>query len=163
MSSEAPQERPPAGSAAPADVEPAVPDYPVDVEPAAVLLKGIEKTWDTSVLTLRLLGKMLTLEVSAKNISGPITIAQFAGKTAQIGIVTFLYFLGLISVSLGVLNLLPIPMLDGGHLLLYTIEGIKGSPVTENSQIILQKVGIVLLAGLMSLAMFNDLERLFFG
>jgi len=126
-------------------------------------LKGIEKTWDTSVLTLRLLGKMLTLEVSAKNISGPITIAQFAGKTAQIGIVPFLYFLGLISVSLGVLNLLPIPMLDGGHLFFYTIEGLKGSPVSESVEEILQKVGIVLLAGLMSLAMFNDLERLFSG
>jgi len=123
-------------------------------------LLGIKKTWDVSVLTLRLFGKMLTAQVSVKNISGPVSIAEYAGKTAQLGIVTFLGFLGLVSVSLGILNLLPIPLLDGGHLFLYGIEWLKGSPLAENTQYILQQIGLVLLLSLMGLAIFNDLGRL---
>jgi len=103
---------------------------------------------------------MLTLEVSPKNISGPITIAEIAGQTAQIGLVAFLSFLGLVSVSLAVLNLLPIPILDGGHLLLYLIEWIKGSPLTDNAQLLFQRVGLTIIIGLTGLAIFNDLDRL---
>lgn len=124
-------------------------------------VKGFEKTWETSVLTLRLLGKMLTLQLSPKNISGPISIAQYAGYSAQRGLFMFLYFLGLVSVSLAIINLFPIPLLDGGHLLLYLLEAIKGGPVTESTQSLLQRVGFTLLLGLMGLAIFNDLERLF--
>lgn len=124
-------------------------------------IQGLEKTWDISVLTLRVMVKMLTLQISHEHISGPISIAQYAGQSAQLGIGIFLSFLGLVSVSLGVINLLPIPVLDGGHLLLYLIEGIKGNPVTENTESILQRIGLALLIGLMGLAIFNDLERLF--
>jgi len=123
--------------------------------------QGVEKTWDISVLTLRVMVKMLTLQISHKHISGPITIAQFSGRSAELGIVVFLSFLGLVSVSLGVINLLPVPLLDGGHLLLYLIEWIKGNPVTENTEFFLQRIGLTLLIGLMGLAIFNDLERLF--
>ncbi len=123
--------------------------------------KGVEKTWDISVLTLRVMVKMLTLQISPKHISGPITIAQFSGRSAELGIVVFLSFLGLVSVSLGVINLLPVPLLDGGHLFLYLIEWIKGNPVTENTEFFLQRIGLTLLIGLMGLAIFNDLERLF--
>jgi len=122
---------------------------------------GIEKTYDMSILTLRLMVKMLTLQVSYEHISGPISIAQFAGQSAQLGLAVFLSFLGLVSVSLGVINLLPIPLLDGGHLFLYSIEWIKGSPVTENTEFFLQRIGLALLLCLMGLAIFNDLERLF--
>jgi regulator of sigma E protease len=122
---------------------------------------GIEKTWDISLLTLRVMVKMLTLQISHEHISGPITIAQFAGQSAQLGIVVFLSFLGLVSVSLGVINLLPVPLLDGGHLLLYLIEWIKGNPLTENAEFLLQRIGLTLLICLMGLAIFNDLERLF--
>ncbi|WP_353571946.1 RIP metalloprotease RseP [Candidatus Albibeggiatoa sp. nov. BB20] len=123
--------------------------------------KGAVKTWDMSTLSLQLLWKMLTLEVSAKHISGPITIADYAGKTAQISFVAFISFLALISLSLGVINLLPVPVLDGGHLLMYLIESIKGSPVTDNMQYVMQQVGFALLLGLMFLAIFNDIGRLF--
>jgi regulator of sigma E protease len=123
--------------------------------------QGFKKTWDMSVLTLRLMAKMVTLQISYEHISGPISIAQFAGQSAQLGIAIFLSFLGLVSVSLGVLNLLPIPLLDGGHLFFYLIEGIKGSPVSDNTESLLQRVGLTLLIGLMGLAIFNDLERLF--
>ncbi len=122
---------------------------------------GIEKTYDMSILTLRLMVKMLTLQVSYEHISGPISIAQFAGQSAQLGLAVFLSFLGLVSVSLGVINLLPIPLLDGGHLFLYSIEWVKGSPVTENTEFFLQRIGLALLLCLMGLAIFNDLERLF--
>lgn len=123
--------------------------------------QGLEKTWDMSVLTLRLMAKMLTLQISYEHISGPISIAQFAGQSAQLGIAIFLSFLGLVSVSLGVLNLLPIPLLDGGHLFFYLIEGIKGSPVSDYTESLFQRIGLTLLIGLMGLAIFNDLERLF--
>lgn len=122
--------------------------------------KGIAKTWEISTLTLQIMVKMLTLQISSEHISGPISIAQFAGQSAQLGFDAFLSFLGLVSVSLGVINLLPIPLLDGGHLLLYFIEGIKGNPVTEKTEYLLQRLGLTLLLSLMGLALFNDLGRL---
>ncbi len=122
--------------------------------------KAVEKTWDMSTLTLRVLWKMVSGEASLSNISGPITIATYAGVTASIGLVSFISFLAVISVSLGVLNLLPIPMLDGGHLFYYLIEIIKGSPVSEAFELRGQQVGIAILAVLMSVAIFNDIQRL---
>jgi len=121
---------------------------------------SIEKTWTMSALTLRVLGKMLLGEAALENISGPITIATYAGITASIGITTYLSFLAMISVSLGVLNLLPIPMLDGGHLFYYIIEFVKGSPVSEKFEEIGQQIGLSLLLMLMALAIFNDIQRL---
>ena len=121
---------------------------------------GVDNTWQMSALTVRMLWKMLKLEVSPKNISGPITIAEYAGKTAQVGLNSFLLFLAVISISLGIINLLPIPMLDGGHLLMYIAEAIKGSPLSENSMIIGQKIGLLILGALMFLAFYNDLARL---
>ena len=123
-------------------------------------VKASEKTLSMSLLTLRVLGKMLLGEAALENISGPITIATYAGITASIGIATYLSFLAIISVSLGVLNLLPVPMLDGGHLLYYIIELIKGSPVSERFEELGQQVGLALLLMLMGLAIFNDIQRL---
>jgi len=122
--------------------------------------RAIVKTWDMSVLTLRVLWKMITGEAALSNISGPITIAKYAGVTANIGLNTFIGFLAIISVSLGVLNLLPIPMLDGGHLFYYLIEAIKGSPVSATFEMVGQQLGIAVLAGLMFLAIYNDIQRL---
>ena len=122
--------------------------------------KAAAKTWDMSLLTLRVLWKMVTGEASLNNISGPITIAQYAGVTATIGFTTFVGFLAIISVSLGVLNLLPIPMLDGGHLLYYLIETIKGGPVSETFELRGQQIGVMILALLMMIALFNDFQRL---
>ncbi len=124
------------------------------------LPKAVNKTWDMSTLTLRVLWKMVSGEASLSNISGPITIATYAGVTASIGLISFFSFLAVISVSLGVLNLLPVPMLDGGHLLYYLIEILKGSPVSEAFELRGQQVGIALLAILMSVAIFNDIQRL---
>lgn len=122
---------------------------------------AINKTWTMSVLTLKVLGKMLIGDAALENISGPLTIAKFAGETASIGIVQFLSFLAVISVSLGVLNLLPVPVLDGGHLLFYLVEFIKGKPLSEKAQQYGQQVGMMLLLMLMSIAVFNDIQRLF--
>lgn len=124
-------------------------------------INGINKTWDMSVLTLSLMAKMLTLQISHEHISGPISIAEYAGKSAQLGFNVFLSFLAIVSVSLGIINLLPIPLLDGGHLFFYFIEWIKGSPVTETTEILLQQIGLILLLSLMGLAIFNDLQRIF--
>ncbi|HBV20783.1 MAG TPA: RIP metalloprotease RseP [Nitrosomonas sp.] len=124
---------------------------------------AMNKTWETTVLTLRMLSKMITGDVSWKNVSGPISIADYAGQSAQMGLVSYLAFLALISVSLGVLNLLPIPILDGGHLMYYIVEIIKGSPVSEKTIIIGQKVGLVMLFTLMTFAIYNDINRLTTG
>ena len=128
--------------------------------PVESLVEAADKTWRMSWLTLRMLGKLVTGEASLRNLSGPITIAHYAGLSARIGIEPFLGFLAIISISLGVLNLLPVPMLDGGHLLYYLIEIFKGSPVSEETEIIGQKIGILLLVCLMSLAIYHDLLRL---
>jgi regulator of sigma E protease len=128
--------------------------------PIGALVEAVDKTWRMSWLTLRVLGKLVTGEASVKNLSGPITIAHYAGVTAKIGLEPFLGFLAIISISLGVLNLLPIPMLDGGHLFYYLIEILKGSPVSEGTEIVGQKIGMLLLFCLMSIAIYNDLLRL---
>jgi regulator of sigma E protease len=122
--------------------------------------EALNKTWEMTTLTLRTLWKMITGRASVENLSGPITIAQYAGQSAAIGLAAFLGFLGIVSVSLGVLNLLPVPVLDGGHLLFYLVELVTGSPVTEAIQLAAQKIGIVLLLGLMTLAFYNDFIRL---
>jgi regulator of sigma E protease len=121
---------------------------------------AFERTWDTAVFSLRMLGKMITGEASWKNLSGPVTIADYAGKTAAIGVVAYLSFLALVSISLGVLNLLPIPMLDGGHLLYYLVEILKGSPPAEWVVEWGQRAGIAVLILLTALALYNDLTRL---
>jgi regulator of sigma E protease len=104
---------------------------------------------------------MVTLEISVKHLSGPISIAQYAGFSAEAGITRFLEFLAIVSVSLGILNLLPIPILDGGHLFYYLIESIIGRPVSEEAQFLGQRLGIAMLVGLMGLAFYNDLARIF--
>ncbi len=128
---------------------------------AEALTEGARNTWSMSVLTLEMLYRMLKLEVSARNISGPITIAQYAGYSAKVGVEQFMLFLAVISISLGVLNLLPIPVLDGGHLMYYIIESVKGSPLSERTMMLGQQVGVALLGGLMMLAFYNDLTRIF--
>jgi regulator of sigma E protease len=132
----------------------------IDYTPMTAMSKAVVKTWDMSVLTLRVLWKMITGDAALSNISGPITIATYAGVTASIGLVSFLSFLAVISVSLGVLNLLPVPMLDGGHLFYYLIEMVKGSPVSETFELRGQQIGMAILALLMSIAIFNDIQRL---
>lgn len=135
----------------------------VSYGPVESLVKASLKTWDTSVLTLKMIGRMFTGEVSWKNLSGPVTIADYAGQTAKLGWAHYLGFVALISISLGVLNLLPIPVLDGGHLLYYTIEIIKGSPVSERAMAIGQQFGLVALVMLMAFAFYNDIARLISG
>ena len=129
-------------------------------DPWSALVKGIVKTGEISALTLRMMWKMLLLEVSIENLSGPIGIAEYAGASARFGLSRFLEFLGIVSVSLGILNLLPIPLLDGGHLLYYAVEFFRGRPVSEASRFVAQRLGIALLVGLMGLALYNDLARL---
>ncbi len=131
--------------------------------PLASLTQASKKTWDISVFSLKMLGMMLLGEVSWKNLSGPVTIADFAGQSAQLGWIPYLTFLALISISLGVLNLLPIPPLDGGHLMFYLLEAVKGSPASERAIDVGQRVGIALLLTLMAFAFYNDLTRLFAG
>ena len=125
------------------------------------LVEACRETWQFSTLTVKSLFGMLAGTVSSKNLGGPISIAQIAGSSAESGFISFVGFLAMISVSLGVLNLLPIPVLDGGHLAMYCIEWMKGSPLSEQAQIQGQKIGILLLLLLMVLAFFNDLTRLF--
>ncbi|OWT80004.1 MULTISPECIES: RIP metalloprotease RseP [unclassified Achromobacter] len=125
------------------------------------LWQGVTRTADTAWFSLRMMGRMVTGAVSWRNISGPVTIADYAGQTARLGLAAYISYLALISISLGVLNLLPIPMLDGGHLLYYLIEILRGSPPPSRWLDIGQRAGLGLLAGLMGLALFNDFARLF--
>lgn len=131
------------------------------LSPLAAIPVALETTYYYSITSLKMMGRMLIGKASVENLSGPISIAQYAGQSATMGLVPFLKYMALISVSLGILNLLPIPVLDGGHLLFFAIEGIKGSPVSERVQIFFQQIGIALLVSLMALAMFLDVERLF--
>lgn len=131
------------------------------LSPLAAVPAAFKKTYSYSSATLKMMAKMLIGQASVKNLSGPISIAQFAGQSASIGLIHFIKFMALVSVSLGVLNLLPIPVLDGGHLLFYGIEAIKGSPVSENKQLFFQQIGIALLVSLMALVMILDIQRLF--
>ncbi|MDA8364961.1 MAG: RIP metalloprotease RseP [Gammaproteobacteria bacterium] len=132
----------------------------VRLNPWSALRQSAEDTWLMSSITVKMLVKMLELKVSTRTISGPITIARYAGYTARIGFGRFLMFLAVISISLGVLNLLPVPVLDGGHLLVYVIEAIKGGPLPERALYWGQQVGVILLAALMALAFYNDFVRL---
>ncbi len=121
---------------------------------------GVVRTWDISVLTVKMLGRMLIGEASLKNLSGPLTIADYAGQSVNQGLAYYLGFLALVSVSLGVLNLLPLPMLDGGHLMYYIFEGVTGRPVSDRWLARLQRGGIAVLLMMMSVALFNDVARL---
>jgi regulator of sigma E protease len=141
----------------------------VDVSAASVIVqsgpidavsRAVRKTWETSAMTLTMLGKMLTGEVSLRNITGPLTIADYAGQTARVGLISFLSFMAFISISLGVMNLLPIPVLDGGHLLYYSLELFSGRQVPERVGEIAQRAGLGILMTLMAVAMFNDIVRL---
>ena len=129
--------------------------------PFAALAKGVEATWSLTSMTVESLWKMFAGLVSVKNLSGPITIAKVAGASLESGLENFLYFLSMLSVSLGVLNLLPIPALDGGHLLFYMVELVRGKPLSERVQEMGLKIGVTLVVGVMILAMYNDLSRLF--
>jgi len=119
-----------------------------------------DKCWSNAWLTLKMLGKIITGEVSVKNLSGPLNIAVYAGYSANAGLARFLDFLAIVSISLGILNLLPVPVLDGGHLMFYLVEAVKGSPVSEQTEIIAQQIGVAALVLLMSLALYNDFVRL---
>jgi regulator of sigma E protease len=131
--------------------------------PLDSLWRGAVKTVDISVFSLKMLGRMLIGQISWKNLSGPVTIADFAGQSAQAGWIPYVSFLALISISLGVLNLLPIPLLDGGHLMYYAIEIVKGGPVSERAMELGQRVGLALLLVMMAFAFYNDLNRLLTG
>ncbi len=128
--------------------------------PLEGLQQGLARTWEVSSLTVKMLGRMVVGQASLKNLSGPLTIADYAGQSVQQGLAYYLGFLALVSVSLGVLNLLPLPMLDGGHLMYYIFEGVTGRPVSELWLARLQRGGIVVLLTMMSVALFNDVTRL---
>lgn len=131
-------------------------DYPL----FGAIPRSLEQTRDMTVLTLKMLSKLFTGEVSIKNLSSPINIAKHAGISARAGISRFLNFLAIVSISLGILNLLPIPILDGGHLMFYVVEMIKGSPVSEEAEMTGRMIGIILLILLMGLAFYNDIMRM---
>jgi len=124
---------------------------------------AIAKTWKTSIFSLKMMWYMVTGKTSWKGISGPVTIASYAGESAGLGLKSFLSFIALVSISIGILNLLPIPVLDGGHLMYYIAEIIKGSAVTEQTMLLGQKIGFLLLGLLMILAIFNDINRIVTG
>ena len=129
---------------------------PLEAIPAAV-----GKTFEYAWLTLKMIGKMLVGQASVKNLSGPISIAQYAGQSAALGMDAFLKFIAIVSISLGVLNLLPIPVLDGGHLMFYLIEAVRGRPLSDEAMAMAQQIGLAILLALMTLAIFLDIQRLF--
>jgi regulator of sigma E protease len=131
--------------------------------PVAAAARAASKVYDLSAFSVKMLGRMIVGDVSWKNLSGPITIADYAGQSAMAGWITWFGFLALVSVSLGVLNLLPIPLLDGGHLVYYLAEIVKGTPVSERTMEIGQRLGLALLLGLTFFAFYNDINRLFTG
>ena len=145
-------------------IEAALGSMPATVEVRYGLVEGLtkaaSKTWDVSVMSLSMLGKMLIGEASLQNLSGPLTIADYAGRSAEMGWVYYVGFLALVSVSLGVLNLLPLPVLDGGHLMYYLFEGVTGRPVSDIWLERLQRGGVAIMLAMMSLALYNDLARL---
>ncbi|MEM5428574.1 RIP metalloprotease RseP [Cupriavidus oxalaticus] len=151
---------PPAGKLG-AALSQAVEMETVRYRPDEAMARAVGQVWDTSALSLKLLGKMLVGQASLQNLSGPLTVADYAGRAANLGLQAFVSFLALVSVSLGVLNLLPIPVLDGGHLLYYCVEFLTGRPVPDHWQAMLQKVGIACILLLTSLALFNDVSRMF--
>lgn len=128
--------------------------------PTESILLGVARTWEMSAFSVRMLGRMLTGDLSVRNLSGPVTIADMAGQTARTGLESYLGFLALISVSLGVLNLLPIPVLDGGHLVYYAVEAIRRRPLSDQVMALTQKAGLLLVVFMMALALFNDFTRL---
>lgn len=129
----------------------------------SALNRAVSETWDKSVFSLVMIGKMITGEVSWRNLSGPVTIADYAGQSARLGLDYYLKFLALVSISLGVLNLLPIPILDGGHLLYYVVEIIRRGPLSERTMEIGQQIGLALLLMLMAFSFYNDINRLISG
>ena len=131
------------------------------LSPMAAIPVALDTTWHYAYTTLKMMGRMLIGTAAVENLSGPISIAQYAGQSATMGLVPFIKFMALVSVSLGVLNLLPVPVLDGGHLLFFALEAVKGRPVSEKIQNFFQQVGMALLMSLMALAMFLDVQRLF--
>ena len=135
----------------------------VSYGPVISLNKAVSETWDKSVFSLRMIGKMITGDISLRNISGPVTIADYAGQSAKLGLDYYLKFLALVSISLAVLNLLPVPILDGGHLLYYVLEIIRRKPLSDRAMEIGQQVGMALMLMLMALAFYNDLNRLISG
>ncbi len=132
----------------------------VKKQPIDAFLSANVKTYQLTILNLKMIQKMILGEASIKQISGPVSIADYAGKTASTGLISFLSFLALISISLGLLNLLPIPLLDGGHLLFYLIEVLKGSPVSQAVQQNALKIGLFVILSLTFIAMYNDFLRL---
>ena len=137
-----------------------VPMVKIERNPLQAMQDGVQRTWDLSVLTLKTLGRMVIGQASLQNLSGPVTIADYAGKSAELGWVAYLSFLAVVSVSLGVLNLLPLPVLDGGHLLYYAYEGLTRRSVSQRWQERLQQGGLVVIAMMMAIALYNDLARL---
>jgi regulator of sigma E protease len=137
-----------------------VPSIIVRYGPIESLQLGARRTWDLAAYSVRMFGRMITGEASLKNLSGPVTIADYAGKSARLGPSAFLSFLALVSISLGVLNLLPIPVLDGGHLLYYLVEAATGKAVSDRWQLVLQRAGLACIVALSAIALFNDLARL---
>lgn len=137
-----------------------LPSVDVHYGPIESARLGAHRTWDIAVYSFRMFGRMITGEASLKNLSGPVTIADYAGKSARLGPSAFLSFLALVSISLGVLNLLPIPVLDGGHLLYYAVEAVTGKAVSDRWQFILQRAGLACIVALSAIALFNDLARL---